>query len=139
MRVVVDTNTLVSGLLWRGNPSRVLDAVLDNRFELCITEELLDELSAVLRRPRLARVVTERGLDPDWSCKFLRDRALLLSPAEQLDAPALRDPKDLPVLAAAISGAAELIITGDKDLLALKNFAGIPIVDAAEAVTRLAL
>lgn len=56
MKVVVDTNTLVSGLLWHGNPSRILDAVLDNRLELCLSEELLAELREVLRRPsRLER------------------------------------------------------------------------------------
>lgn len=73
MRAVVDTNVLVSGLLWRGNPARVLDAILENRLELCLTEELLCELDDVLRRPRLAKQVAERGLDAAWSCRFIRD------------------------------------------------------------------
>jgi uncharacterized protein len=73
VKAVVDTNTLVSGLLWHGKPSRILDAVLDNRLELCLTEELLTELRDVLGRPRLAKRVAERGLDSDWSCRFLRD------------------------------------------------------------------
>ena len=45
VKAVVDTNTLVSGLLWRGNPSLILDAILDNRIELCLTEELVAELT----------------------------------------------------------------------------------------------
>lgn len=139
MRAVVDTNTLVSGLLWRGNPSRILDAIFDNRVELCLTEELLAELSDVLRRPRLAKQVAERGLDADWSCSFIRERCSVLAPAASLEVPELRDRKDLPVLAAAQAAAVDLIITGDKDLLSLKSFAGIPIIDAAEAVRLLRL
>jgi len=139
VKAVVDTNTLVSGLLWRGNPARVLDAILDNRIELCLTEELLAELSDVLRRPRLARRVTERGLDGAWSCDFIRERCLIFAPAGPLEVPELRDRKDLPVLAAARAAAVDLIITGDQDLLTLKSFAGIPIIDAAEAVKQLGL
>ena len=139
MRAVVDTNTLVSGLLWRGNPFRILDAIFDNRVELCLTEELLAELSDVLRRPRLAKQVAERGLDADWSCSFIRERCSVLAPAASLEVPELRDRKDLPVLAAAQAAAVDLIITGDKDLLSLKSFAGIPIIDAAEAVRLLRL
>ncbi len=134
MKAVVDTNTLVSGLLWRGNPSLILDAILDNRVELCLTEELLTELTEVLRRPRLAKQVAERGLDATWSCNFIRERCLLLIPGGALEVPELRDRKDLPVLSAARTAAADMIITGDKDLLILKSFAGIPIVNAAEVV-----
>lgn len=139
MKAVVDTNTLVSGFLWFGNPSRILDAILDNRFELCLTEELLAELSDVLRRPKLAKKVAERGLNPDWSCSFLRERSLLLVPGGLLKVPELRDRKDLHVLAAAQAAVADLIITGDKDLLILGSFVGIPIIDPAEAVVRLGL
>ncbi len=102
MKAVVDTNALVSGLLWRGNPSRILDAILDNRVELCLTEELLAELSGVLRRPRLAIRAAERGLDADWSCSFIRERCLILIPAASFEVPELRDRKDLPVLVAAL-------------------------------------
>ncbi len=139
MRAVVDTNTLVSGLLWHGNPSRILDAILENRLELCLSEELLGELTDVLCRQKLAQQVAKRGLNADWSCSFIRDRCLLFSPVAPFELPELRDRKDLPVLAAARAAAADLIITGDKDLLSLNSFAGIPIVDAAEAVTRLGL
>src|SRR4051812_21370824 len=139
VKAVVDTNILVSALLWRGNPSLILDAVLDNRIELCLSEELLAELTDVLRRPRLAKQIAERGLDSIWSCDFIRERCLSVAAAGTLEVPELRDRKDLPVLAAAVAAAADMIITGDKDLLTLKSFAGIPIVDPAEAVKRVGL
>ena len=51
----------------------------------------------------------------------------------------LRDPDDVHVLACAVSAKADAIVTGDKDLLTLKSFEGIPIIDAAEALKRLDL
>jgi len=59
--------------------------------------------------------------------------ARILPPAE------LRDPDDIHVLACAISAKADAIVTGDKDLLSMKTFAGIPIISAAEALKRLGL
>ena len=139
VKAVVDTNVLVSGLLWHGNPCRILDAILDNRVELCLSEELLAELGDVLRRPRLAEQLAKRGLDAAWSCDFIRERCLIFTAAAPIEVPELRDRNDLPVLAAARAAAADIIITGDKDLLTLKSFAGIPIVGAAEAIKLLGL
>jgi len=139
VKVVVDTNILVSGLLWRGNPSIILDAILDNRLDLLVSEELLAELREVLRRPRIIKHIQARGLDADWSCDFIQDRCLIISPSRQTEMPELRDQKDLHVLHAACAAAVEMVITGDKDLLTLKSFSGILIVDAAEAVKRLGL
>jgi putative PIN family toxin of toxin-antitoxin system len=54
MRVVADTNVVVSGLLWRGNPRRVLDAARDGIIELFTSIVLLEELEDVLSRERFA-------------------------------------------------------------------------------------
>lgn len=130
---------MLSALLWRGNPSIIFDPVLDGRLELCLTEELLSELADVLRRPRIAKHVAERRLDVRWSCDFIRERSFIIAAAVPLDVPELRDRNDLPVLTAAKASTADLIITGDKDLLSLESFARIPIVEPAEAVKLLSL
>ena len=78
-------------------------------------------------------------MDASWSCDFIRERCLILAAGAALEVPELRDRKDLPVLIAARSAAADMIITGDKDLLTLKSFVGIPIIDAAAAATLLGL
>ena len=54
MRVVADTNIVVSGLLWRGNPRRVLDAARDGIIELFTSPSLLEELEEVLSRKKFA-------------------------------------------------------------------------------------
>jgi putative PIN family toxin of toxin-antitoxin system len=139
VKAVIDTNTLVSGLLWRGNPALVLDAFLDNRIEVYLSEELLHELADVLQRPRLAAKIAQRGLDSAWSCDFIRERCFTIFPSAALELPILRDRKDLPVLMAARAAAVDLVITGDKDLLILGRFGSSTIVDAAQAVRMLGL
>ena len=60
-------------------------------------------------------------------------------PAQVMPPPELRDPDDLHVLACAVGASADAVVTGDKDLLTLKVFEGIPIINAGEALKRLGL
>jgi len=62
---------------------------------------------------------------------------MLVVAAEFTMPPELRDPKDLMVLAAAVGGGVDAIVTGDKDLLALGEFRGIPILEVSEVLTQL--
>ena len=112
LRVVVDTNVWVSGLIIPdGPPGRVLHAIRDHRFELVASWHVAQELADVLRRPRLRRYGIEQ--------QDIEDVFRLLAPAlptADLDVP-IRDPHDAPVVAAALAGAADLIVTGDTDFL----------------------
>ena len=92
------------------------------------SEEMLAELEDVLSRPELASRLRVRGRTVAEVMAKQRVLATLVTPAE-IPAPAeLRDLKDLPVLRCAISGQAQAIVTGDKDLLLLKECQGIVIV-----------
>lgn len=135
MRLVLDTNTVVSGLLWDKTPSLLLQAALREQIEVFTSEALLLELEDVLPRDKLARRVSASGL----SVAQLTARFALLAqrtmPAEI--APASADPDDDHVLACALAARADLIVSGDSDLLNLKTYHGIPIVGAAEALKRI--
>jgi putative PIN family toxin of toxin-antitoxin system len=113
LRVVVDTNVWVSGLIAPdGPPGRVLRAIRDRRFDLVASWQVAEELADVLRRPRLRRYQIEQH--------DIEDVFRLLAPAlptAELDVP-IRDPDDAPVVAAALAGAADIIVTGDSDFLA---------------------
>lgn len=112
MRAVVDANIWVSGLILPLRPpGRVLAAVRDRRLTAVTSWELAEEIVEVLRRPKLARY----GLTED----DVRDVLELLGPLlPRVDVdPPLRDRDDVPVVAAAVAGAVEAIITGDHDLL----------------------
>jgi predicted nucleic acid-binding protein len=85
VKLVVDANTFVSGLLWQGAPAQFLELIAAGKGSI-------------------------------------------------ITSPELRDPKDLPVLACAIAVQADAIVSGDNDLLVLRRFSGIPIINAREAV-----
>jgi putative PIN family toxin of toxin-antitoxin system len=113
LRVVVDTNVWVSGLILpEGPPGHVLRALRDRRFDLVASWHVAQELADVLRRPRLQRYEIEQ--------QDIEDVFRLLAPflpTADLDVP-IRDPDDAPVVAAALAGAADVIVTGDTDFLA---------------------
>jgi len=128
VRIVADTNILISGLLWPGAPASFLDAAWARSFHLLTSEELLAELEEVLSRPHLESRLRNRGRTAAEVTAKVRLFATLVLPAK-LEAPIeLRDLKDLPVLGCAVGGQAQAIVTGDKDFLVLKEFQGIVIV-----------
>jgi putative PIN family toxin of toxin-antitoxin system len=136
VRIVADTNLVVSAFLWGGTPRRVLDAVEAGEFELFTSRALISELEDVLSRAKFA----ERLRRTRFSAAFLLARYTQLATpiaAAQASILELRDPDDAAVLACALAARAGLIVSGDADLLSLKSYQGIPIVLAAEALKRL--
>lgn len=136
MRLVLDTNTALSGLIWGGFPGQLIDAAVSGRIRLISSVPLLAELEGVLRRAKFQEAILRR----DCSVSDLFDGYAALVecvvPAD-LGGPVSRDPDDDVVLAAAVGGRADLIASGDEDLLSLIAVRGIPIVSAREAVNRL--
>lgn len=137
MRLVLDTNVLVSGLLFPGGPpSRLVKAWRTGAFDLVISDFVLDELARTLERlaPRLKYTANEIAdlLDTiGIRAELLRIDAQMIARA---DVAGLRDPNDLPILAMLIGSAADFLVTGDKDLLALAG--AYPILSPADFVTR---
>ena len=139
MRAVIDHNLFVSGLLWPGKPGRLLAAVADGQIRLFLTQELLTELREVLQREKFAARLALKQLTPERALTTAQAAARIVQAAPIPAPPSLRDLDDLPVLACAVAAGVDAIITGDKDLLSLKSFAGIPIIDATEALKRVGL
>ena len=95
---------------------------------LVTSEEILAELEVVLSRPHLLERLRLRGRTVDGVMQTYRAVAQIVEPVHVELPAALRDPKDLPVLRCALGANVDAIVTGDKDLLVLKEFANIPIV-----------
>ena len=133
---MLDSNVALSALIWRGTPYRLLEAIRRmETVQLFSSEALLTELAEVLSRPHLAKPLTAIGRS---AAEVFADYAA----AVEIVAPAFvpkvcRDPDDDQVLAAAIAAKADLIVSGDKDLLTLGSFQGIPSTTAARAVERI--
>lgn len=132
-RLVVDTNVLVSAMLWGGVPARLIDLAGDATVVLVTSRALLAELEATLGKARLAPFVAATGQDVRSLVRHLR-RLTRVVPASALPGRISRDRDDDVVLACASAAKAELIVTGDQDLLVLRSFDGIPIVRPARAL-----
>lgn len=136
MRVVVDTNTLISGLISRGGPpARVLRRWAEGAITVVVTSDLVAEYHEVLSRPAFAALGTE-----DERLALLGGLLSLgnvepVTATERVDA-VRRDPDDNRVLECALSGGASVIITGEEDLLALGSFRGTAIVSPKEFLDR---
>ena len=136
MKLVTDTNVVVSGLLWLGNPGRLLEAAATGQVRVYTSPALVAELSATLAYAKLAQRIQRSGLTHPQLLQRYLNVALLVQPAT---VPRVcRDPDDDQVLACARAAGAELIVTGDADLLSLDHFEDIPIRTVSVALERLA-
>jgi len=136
MRIVTDTNTVVSGLLWQGPPRWLIDRAREQAILLYTSPVLLAELTSVLGRKKFEQRILKAGLTADG---LVQDYARL---AEVIQAPPLpqavsRDPDDDRVLACAIASQADAIVSGDDDLLSLGSHQGILILTAVQALERI--
>lgn len=127
LRVVLDTNVLVSGLAYPGSvPGRIVTAWRQGALEVVLSRYILDEMVRVLPRLPRVRLSSAEIRDLADSFMFLAD---IVEPSEARDAQ-LRDEADQAVLQTLLASNANRLITGDKDLLALAD--RYPIVIPAE-------
>ena len=133
MRIVADTNTVISGLLWQGPPRRLINLARERAITLCTSVVLLAELAEVIARDKFAHRVLIAGLSAAELVDDYRRLTQLIEP-RVLSATISRDPDDDHVLACAAAAQVDLIVTRDKDLLVLNPFERIPIVASAQAL-----
>jgi len=136
MRVVADTNIAISGLLWRGNPRRVLDAARDGTIDLFTSIILLTELEDVLSRERFASRLASVGITPHDLVLGYATLASVIEPAI-IEPVILADPDDDAVLACAIAAQGKIIVSGDSHLLNLGEYQDIRVYTAAQLVAEI--
>ncbi len=131
MRVVADTNIVVSGLLWRGKPRQILDAARDGIIELFTSPTLLEELEEVLTRPKFGAMLEAADVTPH---ELVLGYAALTTVIEvaQIEPVVLPVRDDDDVLACALTAQGDVIVSGDSHLLDVKQHHAIRILSAAE-------
>ena len=134
MRAVIDTNVLLSGLLWHGQPHALLEHVRAGAVSMVSSPALLAELADVIGRAKFDAILKRTNTSRERSLAEVRRLAEVIDPPP-LPQPVCRDPDDDEVLALAVAAKVELIVSGDKDLLSLGSFEGIPIIAPAQAIS----
>lgn len=130
MRVVFDTNVLVAALVFPGGQGdAALRRVVEGRDQLVLSRAILGELLEVLGR-KFARDAEELA----HVAVFVSDLATVVAPKRRLRV--VKDDPDNRILECALAGKAQAIVTGDKGLLALKSFEGIPVMTLASYLGR---
>jgi hypothetical protein len=138
LRVVLDTNQFVSSVLVRqGLPAQVLDAWRRREFLLITSPAIIAEIRSTLSYPRIRRKYPLADDDVDRLVTLLEQDALVVPGKIKTPGAVPADPADDMVLACAVEGQADLIVSGDRHLLDLGEYQGIPIVTAREFLEQL--
>jgi putative PIN family toxin of toxin-antitoxin system len=136
LRAVIDTSSLISYLLTRGDiMRRVVAAWLAGGFEVYFAPATLDELAKVLDRPSIARVA---AMPPDELLSVVNSHGVFVPGAVSM-AGVCRDPKDDILLACAVEAQAEYLISSDRDLLDMRRYDRLSIVNPGEFLLALDL
>ena len=123
MRVVLDTNVLISAIFWTGRPKQLLNKVRRKECLFLTSQILLTELRAVLtREDKPFRLST---VEADTVIRAMQDLALIVQPQSHLSV--CRDESDNRVLECAVDGQADYIVSGDIHLLELQTFQDVDI------------
>lgn len=137
LRLVLDTNVVVAGLLWNGPPRRLLEAAIAGAAELFSSAALLDELAHTLGYSKFDKRIAVFGTS---IAELVAQYTALVSLVAPVSVPRVvaNDADDDHVIAAAVAARAKLIVTGDrKHLLPIGSHQGIAIVTAREVVEKI--
>jgi putative PIN family toxin of toxin-antitoxin system len=132
IKVVLDTNILISEILFGGKPRRILELAFRGEIQVCVSEPILEELKGVLRRPKFdfsAEVVQTILTE-------LTGLADFVYPSQKIEVVA-EDPDDNRIMECALEARADYIITGDSHLLSLMSFKDILIITPEKFLEKL--
>ncbi len=139
MRVVLDVNVLVSAVISaRGSPARMVELWEEERFDVLISPEIIGELGRVIRYPKIQEKYHLPEQYVEQFIGLISYQAIVVNPIRKITQ-IKSDPTDNIYLECAIAGRAAYIISGDKHLLGLVEYQGIPIISPAEFLVVLRL
>ncbi len=136
VKLVLDTNIILAGLLFQGAEFALLEFVEKGEAVIFVTEEILEEIDAVLHYPRLSKHIIKSGLTIDKLLERIISLSHLVT-GNKISINVCRDKKDNKFIECAIITKADLIVSRDEDLLVLKKYADIRIVDIKEALNKI--
>jgi len=134
-RLVLDTNVVVSALLWNGPPRLLLEAADKKQIKLFTSVPLLVELADVLHRRKFRNKIAASSLAVDEIVSLYAVLTTVVRPVAISLVSA--DPDDDVVLGTALAASADFLVSGDSHLLNLKSFQGISLMNTNQAIERI--
>ncbi len=131
MKVTLDTNVLISATFWSGDSYKIMKLIYDKKIKLVLSDEILKEYFDVIKRDEIVEKVENKGLIIAEIIDSIIQVCEMVKPIEKVDI-LKDDPDDNKILECAIAGNSDYIVSQDKDLLELKEFRGIKIVNPKE-------
>ena len=120
MRLVLDTNIIVSAFFWEGNEAELLRRIEEGKAIIYTTREILKEIEDVIKRQKFEDIIRKTNTTADEIMQKMISLSHIVVPTNKVDI--CRDKKDNKFLECAESAEADYIISGDKDLLALIKY-----------------
>jgi putative PIN family toxin of toxin-antitoxin system len=127
MRVVIDTNILISATLWSGESDRIIKKAENSEIELCLSEEILEEYAEVLKYPEILEKIRDNELEVKMTLAKIKSISIIFNPKLKIND--CKDKKDNKILECALESNADFIITYDNHLLEINEFHGTKILN----------
>lgn len=135
MNIVVDTNVLISAVLWKGPPSDALKIILE-KYSLVQSQSTLKEFEKVITREKFTRVLEKRDLTVETVIETLVTQSRLYNISKKAESTArevkIEDADDLIFIVLALEASAKFVVSGDKHLLELDEVGDTRILGVAE-------
>jgi hypothetical protein len=122
VRIVLDTNVLISGIFWSGTPSKILVSWINDKYKVLTTQPILEEYSNVLSRVSKGK---KDSLVNAWTL-FIVENGIVVNVRKKFKLS--EDPDDDKFIDCAVSGSADFIVSGDDHLLNLKSILNVKII-----------
>jgi len=132
LKVVLDTNVLISAILFGGKPRQILEKAIRGEIRLCLSEPILEELKGVLQRPKF-------NYSPEMIQVILTELSGIsdfVNVSKMIDV-VVEDPEDNRILECTVEAKANYIVTGDSHLLKLSRYQNIEIVNTVAFLEKL--
>lgn len=135
MKIIIDTNVTISGLLWGGAPNQILKLCRNGVVRILECDETLDEVRSALRYPKFSDRLSALGTTAIEVFSYFMNLATYVPSPETIPDVIKQDPFDNVFLGLASENSASLIVSGDRHLLEFESYKGIQIVTPSEGVS----
>jgi len=136
MRIVADTNIVISATFWKGDSFRVMKLADKDLIKLITSLELIKEYNKIINRDEITYKVVNKKLIANKAIRKVINESIIIQPKIKLNI-VKEDPNDNKIIECAVAGKAKYIVTRDKHLLKIKKYKNIKIVTPKEFLKRI--